>query len=245
MKPCQPCLVVADDNARDRAFLVETFAGWEILPASDGMGALALCTGVDQPCLITDIQMPQLNGIELAKRVWAKNPNARILFWSQYDDEMYVRALADLVPPETVYGYLLKNNSAEVLEKAARAVFEECQCWIDPQVRPVQARASRTGSSITDAEFEVLIDIALGLTDNAIAQRHYLSRRGVQNRLQSLYAKLNANVEENESGATERINVRMRAVALALQRGLINTFELQREEEKLRSWLHANTISST
>ncbi len=230
-------LIVADDNHRDRSFLVEALAPRQVIPAENGMEALSLCAELDEPWVITDIQMPKINGIELARRVWENKPGARFLFWSQYDDEMYVRALAKIVPAETVYGYVLKNNSLEVLEKAVNAVFEECQCWIDPHVRPVQARAHKHATSISDIEFEVLIDLALGLTDNAIAERHYLSRRGVQNRLQSLYMKLGANAEGYTLCDSELINVRMRAVALALQRGLINAFELQKEEEKLAVWI--------
>ncbi|HUW27331.1 MAG TPA: response regulator transcription factor [Sulfuriferula sp.] len=230
-------LIIADDNHRDRNFIIEALAQRQLIPAENGMEALSLCAELEQPWVITDIQMPHINGIELARRVWETKPGARFLFWSQYDDEMYVRALAKIVPAETVYGYILKNNSVEVLEKAVNAVFEECQCWIDPRVRPVQARAHKHTSSISDIEFEVLIDLALGLTDSAIAERHYLSRRGVQNRLQSLYMKLGANAEGHTLCDSERINVRMRAVALALQRGLINAFELQKEEANLAAWI--------
>ena len=230
-------LIIADDNHRDRNFIIEALAQRQLIPAENGMEALSLCAELEQPWVITDIQMPHINGIELARRVWKTKPGARFLFWSQYDDEMYVRALAKIVPAETVYGYILKNNSIEVLEKAVNAVFEECQCWIDPRVRPVQARAHKHTSSISDIEFEVLIDLALGLTDSAIAERHYLSRRGVQNRLQSLYMKLGANAEGHTLCDSERINVRMRAVALALQRGLINAFELQKEEANLAAWI--------
>ena len=91
---------------------------------------------------------------------------------------------------------------------------------------------------MSDAEYDVLIDIALGLTDNTIAERRYLSRRGVQNRLQSLYTKLGANIDiNNRSNQSELLNIRSRAISLALQRGLINAFELKQEEDDLSHWL--------
>ena len=175
--------------------------------------------------------MPDMNGIELAHLLWVRQSTARLLFWSQHSDETYVRTLAKIVPAETVYGYVLKSNPAAIVARAAQAVFHEDQCWIDPQVRRVQARTQHRHDALTDAEYEVLVDIALGLTDNAIAERHYLSRRGVQNRLQSLYAKLGANEPPTaKSNPTETLNIRNRAVAIALQRGLVNSFELAREE---------------
>ena len=97
----------------------------------------------------------------------------------------------------------------------------------------------RDHHALSDAEYEVLLDIALGLTDNTIAERRYLSRRGVQNRLQSLYSKLGANLISNtKPGETELLNARTRAIALALQRGLLNAFELKNEEKQLTLWLN-------
>jgi len=231
-------LIITDDNPRDRSYLTELLAEFNPLSMATASEALSACHQYEEPWLITDIQMPDTNGIELATELWSKHSNARILFWSQFNDETYVRALAKLIPPETVYGYVLKNNPAETLLRAAHAVFSECQCWIDPAVRHVQARNQCKMDSLTDAEYDVLIDIALGLTDSTIAERHYLSRRGVQNRLQNLYSKLGASLDQNaSSSANEIINVRSRAVAIALQRGLINSFELKREEDLLAAWL--------
>jgi len=231
-------LIITDDNPRDRSFLAETLSQYKPVMTANAEEALAACQDFPEPWLVTDIQMPGINGIELARQIWSRHATARLLFWSQHSDETYVRALAKLIPAETVYGYVLKNNSAEILVRAARAVFDECQCWIDPHVRSVQARSQRSCDALSDAEYDVLIDIALGLTDNTIAERHYLSRRGVQNRLQSLYTKLGANLEHNpKPGNSELLNIRARAVSLAFQRGLINAFELKKEEQSLTSWL--------
>ena len=233
-----PRLIIADDNPRDRSFLLEILAHYAPTITANGKEALDACASESEPWIVTDIQMPSLNGIELARQIWQRQPAARLLFWSQHSDEIYVRTLSKIVPGETVYGYVLKSNPAEIVARAAQAVFIEDQCWIDPQVRRVQARTQRAHDALTDAEYEVLLDIALGLTDNTIAERRYLSRRGVQNRLQSLYAKLGANDGGNAGpGTTETLNVRTRAVAIALQRGLVNAFEMAREEQLLDSWL--------
>lgn len=232
-------LIISDDNPRDRGFLIEVLSAYTPVVTANAQEALAACQQLTEPWLVTDIQMPGGNGIELARQLWARQPTTRVLFWSQHSDETYVRALSKFIPAETVYGYVLKNNPAETLQRAARAVFSECQCWLDPQVRRVQARSQRKSDAISDAEYDVLIDIALGLTDNTIAERRFLSRRGVQNRLQSLYAKLGANYNPGGNSAeSELLNIRARAVALALQRGLINPFELAEEEQLLNRWLN-------
>lgn len=229
--------LLAEDNPKDRAFLVDLLSDRTLRLAANGEEALDIAASLAEPMVITDLQMPKLNGIEFARRLWRQAPQARIVFWSQHKDEMYVRSLAKITPPETVYGYVLKDNEPELLRRAVETVFIDGQCWIDPQLLPVQARAQSRNEAINDFEYEVLVDIALGLTDMMIAQRRYLSRRGVQNRLQSLYAKLGIDQERIAGDMGEAINMRARAVAMALQRGLINAYELQEEEQKFKQWL--------
>jgi len=231
-------IIVAEDNPRDREFLAAALDGERLTLFDNGEEALAYARGQSDPLLLSDIQMPGLNGIDLAEALWAERPSARIVFWSQFDDEMYLRALSGVIPPETVYGYVLKSNPSETLRKAVDAVFDEAQCWLDPQVRPVEARSRKAGSAVTDVEYEVLVDIALGLTDNMIGRRRYLSRRGVQSRLKSLYAKLGVDQDQfSVEGVGEAFNMRTRAVSVALRRGLINAHELEQDEAVLAEWL--------
>jgi DNA-binding NarL/FixJ family response regulator len=235
-------LVIAEDNPKDFEFLQQIIADWEdgfqVERAVNGLAALELALTQELPLVISDIQMPQMNGIDFAKALWARKPQARIVFWSQHKDEMYVRSLARIVPAETVYGYVLKSNPRERIESAMRTVLFDDQCWIDPEVRKVQGRTGSSQTALSDIEFEALVDISLGLTDNLIAQRRYLSRRGVQSRLNSLYGKLGLDQEQFHSDKVgDAFNLRNRAVAVALRRGLINAFELEHEEDELQGWL--------
>ena len=75
-----------------------------------------------------------------------------------------------------------------------------------------------------------------------IAQRRYLSRRGVQSRLKSLYQKLDIRGIIHHDTDAEIMNPRSRAVAIALQRGLINTEELAREEQDLARWIKKESV---
>ncbi|MEE9421683.1 MAG: response regulator transcription factor [Gammaproteobacteria bacterium] len=229
-------IIVAEDAPRDREFLAGALPDFKLILANDGQEAVNLLKSSDIHFVISDLQMPNMNGIELAHAVWEYRPNARIVFWSHYKDEIYLRSLSRIIPADTVYGYVLKDSASDILIKAVRQVFIENQCWIDPKIRSVQARGQRPVDNITDAEYEVLIDIALGLTDNIIARRHYLSRRGVQSRLKSLYQKLNIERSPKIEADGEVMNPRSRAVAIAFQRGLINSEELASEEKRLDAW---------
>ncbi len=235
-------IVIAEDNPKDFEFLEQLIQSLD-LPcqverAHNGLAALELARQHAAPLVISDIQMPQMNGIEFAKALWKQKPAARIVFWSQYKDEMYVRSLLRIVPPETVYGYILKSNPKERIASAISTVLIDEQCWIDPEVRKVQGRTGQSQSALSDIEYEALVDISLGLTDNLIAQRRYLSRRGVQSRLNSLYGKLGIDQEQFHSDKFgDAFNLRNRAVAVAMGRGLINAFEMEQEELDFQSWL--------
>ncbi len=235
-------VLVAEDNPKDFEFLEQVIQEWEqpcrVERAHNGRVALELAMKEEHPLVVSDIQMPELNGIEFARTLWQKKPTARIVFWSQYKDEMYVRALARIVPPETVYGYILKSSSKDRISSAIQTVLVEEQCWIDPEVRKVQGRAGHSQTALSDIEYEALVDISLGLTDNLIAQRRYLSRRGVQSRLNSLYTKLGIDQEQfHGEKFGDAFNLRNRAVAVAFRRGLLNAFELEHEEGEFQAWL--------
>ncbi len=236
-------IVIAEDMAFQREYLraliSDNFAeAGPVVEAADGTSAVELALKHKPALVVLDIKMAELSGVRAARQIWSEIKLARILFWSQYKDEIYVRELARIVPAETVYGYVLKSSSDERLIAALRAVLVDEQCWIDPEIRTVQSRAINRASGLTDIEYEALIDISLGLTDKAIARRRYLSERGVQNRLRELYGKLSIDIEQivdERWGNT--YSPRARAISIALQRGLVNADELARENEALQKWL--------
>ncbi|MDX2494424.1 MAG: response regulator transcription factor [Desulfuromusa sp.] len=234
-------ILVAEDNPKDFEFLKQLLGEWEetvnITRAPNGDAALEIGLSRNNPLVISDIQMPEMNGIDFAQKLWEQQPEARIVFWSQFKDEMYIRALVKIVPPETVYGYILKSSPKERIASAIRTVLLDEQCWIAPEVRKVQGRAGHSLTALSDIEYEALLDISLGLTDNLIAQRRYLSRRGVQSRLNSLYNKLGIDQEQfNTEKVGDSFNLRNRAVAVSNARGLINAFEMESEEKEFQSW---------
>jgi len=226
-------LIIAEDNPRDREFLVDHLEDFHLILTEEPAQAIELALKTDTPNIITDLQMPQMNGVTLAKKIWQQQKNAKILFWSNYGDETYIRSLIKIIPQQTVYGYILKDNTSERLTKAVKAVFKDEQCWIDPKLRPTQSLTMQIDSGLTDTDYEVLVDISLGLTDKLIAERRFLSHRGAQNRLKTLYLKLGVAAETSDS---QTLNIRSRAVSVALRRGLINSDEIDKEETLFQQW---------
>jgi DNA-binding NarL/FixJ family response regulator len=232
-------VMVAEDDGLHRAFVRTTIEHlWpgdvEVIEAGSGDVAIDLAQRREPPYVVLDLQLPKATGIEVARSIWNRRADTHILFWSNFADESYVRGVARIVPPGTVYGYVLKSASEEGMRSALRGVFAEGHCIIDREVRGIQHRVQDRLEGITDGEYESLIDVALGLTDKAIAARRGLSTRGAQARIRHLYEKLGVVPEDGEGSL---FNSRTRAIYLALARGLINVDALRRAQESLDAWL--------
>ncbi|HKI44071.1 MAG TPA: response regulator transcription factor [Balneolales bacterium] len=187
---------------------------------------------------IFDLQLPgERSGIDVAKYAWEHNSSQRILFWSQHSDEMYVRKLFSIVPPNAIYGFIIKTALDDKILNAIEYILEYDQCWIDPTIRKLRQTTFDKTNGLTNVEYETLVDLALGLSDNAIANRRFITRRGVQNRLASLYQKLGVTDEQIINGDWGYVfNPRTRALTVALSRGLINQEALRKENEFLMDW---------
>lgn len=236
--------LIVEDDALHRSFLKEVIElselnCTEVVEADDGDAAIRLARKHDFKGVVMDLQMPNTTGVQAARAIWAEKPNLPILFWSNYADEAYVRGITKIVPNATTYGYLLKTSSKERLRRSMQCVFLEGQNIIDREIRGVQERGHNRSESLSDAEYEVLMDIAIGLTDQAIAQRRGISIRSVQGRLQQLYAKLGLLDQPTLDGHTAVYNSRTRAIALALTMRLINARSIEMAAEEHRRTLPA------
>ncbi|QDL94528.1 response regulator transcription factor (plasmid) [Paroceanicella profunda] len=234
-------VLVVEDDPLHASYLREAVRGAlpglvDIVEARDGVEGERLAREPGCASVVMDLQMSRRTGIEAARTIWAERPATRILFWSNYSDEAYVRGISRIVPKEAAYGYVLKTASGERLKLALRAIFLEAQIVIDREVHQIQHARNRPERGLTEAEHAVLVDAALGLTDRCIARRQHLSLRSVQNRLRGLYDKLEV-LPEGDDLAPGDFNQRSRAVARALQRRILNPQELERAEVKLQAWL--------
>lgn len=237
-------VLLVEDDKYHAEFLNETIRQAlpevdEILHAFNGTEGEKIAREHEVLSIVMDLQMRHRNGIDAARTIWRERPRSRILFWSNYSDEAYMRGIAKIVPDETSYGYVLKTAPRDRLQLSLRAVFLESQIVVDQEIHRVQQRKVSTHDTLTDSEYAVLLDMALGLSDKLIAKRQRLSLRTVQNRLLSLYDKLGVN--DLDLGCEDfAINKRTRAITCALNMRAINVESLDSAERDLRRWLQSN-----
>ncbi|MFX6118651.1 response regulator transcription factor, partial [Acinetobacter baumannii] len=84
---------------------------------------VAIAAEIKPDLIVMDILMPQMNGIKAAQLIWAQNPATKILFWSQFHRESYVREISKILPDEAIHGYALKSEKDDKLLYAINSVL--------------------------------------------------------------------------------------------------------------------------
>ncbi|WP_425073616.1 response regulator [Sagittula sp. S175] len=210
----------------------------EIFHAVNGEEAEAEARALSIDAVVMDLRMSTRNGIEAARTLWHERPETRILFWSNYADEAYLRGISAIVPEDSAYGYLLKTAPRDRLKLALRAVLVEGQIMVDREIHRLQRRATSPRNTLDDSEFAVLLDLAIGLQDRLIAERRGMSLRTVQNRLLSLYEKLGV---DDEADPDTPLNKRVRALNRALVTRTLNIETLETAQRDFDRWQASRT----
>ncbi|PYS77485.1 MAG: hypothetical protein DMF66_09720 [Acidobacteria bacterium] len=236
-------ILIAEDNVAQRRYLRELLerefaAHAPVIEAADGEEALALALKERPELCVFDIQMPRLSGVKAARSIWREFPAARIIFWTQFPDEIYINEIRKIVrasEPSPTYGFIHKNNPESRFLRFVAAVLEDGADMIDPAFKDSFKRPL-----LTEFEAEALYYLALGLSNWAIARKCALSLRGVESRLATLYEKLFVSTPEgtpHEAYDKLAYNMRTRAFFEALRRGLINSDELEKAAAELEHWI--------
>lgn len=189
--------------------------------------------------VILDVSFSGAGGLSLAKAIWEIERKTKIIFWVHTHSDANLGEIAKMVPAEGTFGYVLKAEGDEKLRYAMTAVFLNSSQYTDPIARTVTGRPAFKSDFLTAAEMETLVDIALGLTDRAIAKRRKLTVRGVQNRLSTLALKIlrRDHWKLRQSAELEVFNPRTRIVIEALNRGYLRIEQLQAAEQECETWL--------
>jgi DNA-binding NarL/FixJ family response regulator len=227
-------ILIVDDQDYFRSWLKQllstNFPNIEtIVELANVEESIAMASEMNPDVIFMDIEFRDqpLHGITAAERIWKVNPSTAIVICSAHKEEVYIRKLFKIVPPEATYGYVLKDQSVQRFVEAGKAVFS-LESWIDPEVYKIFGRPSDKKVDLTDSEYEAIVLIALGLGDRTCAELLYIGEKAVQARLSHVYAKLGLPARGTPDSGT--LNSRCRAVWVALQRGLIDDVDLRQHE---------------
>jgi two-component system response regulator DesR len=195
-------VLVADDETLIRDAVAALLALEDDLEvvAVAGSGDEALATAVRHrpDVALLDLQMPGLDGIDVAERLLTEVPDCRCVIVTSHGRPGYLRRALEA----GVRGFLPKTSSAAVLAGAVRTVHRGGR-YVDPELA---ADAIAAGASpLTARESDVLELAADGAPVEEIAARAHLSPGTVRNYLSAVVAKLGvANRHEAVRLARER-----------------------------------------
>jgi DNA-binding NarL/FixJ family response regulator len=197
-------ILLADDHPPLRAGLAAILNGQADFQVVAEVGSGREVMAVSEPVdfYILDLRMPDGDGIATIRQLIARDPEARILVLTTYDNEEDIFQALE----SGARGYLLKDTTKEELVDAVRQIHKG-------ERHLSQAVASRLADRLirprlTPRELDVLRLVSRGRSNKEMAAAMFISEETVKTHMKSLFQKLD-------------VHDRAEAVAVSLQRGLI------------------------
>ena len=203
-------IVLADDHAVVRSalrLLLDAEEGLEVVAeAGDIDGALRYVRGHKPDVLILDLNMPGGPSVQAVPDFQEASPETGIVVLTMQNEPAYARQAMQ----QGVLGYVLKEAVDEELVTAVHLAATG-RTYLQPELgaRLAAEPDAATPDDLSERELEVLRLIALGHTNNEIAEQLYLSVRTVESHRAHIQQKL-------------AMTTRSELVRYAIERGLID-----------------------
>jgi len=188
------------DGIRSMLEYQETKFKFFINEAADGEEGIEVAGQNLYDIIIMDYQLPGIDGAEAARLILQKNPEAKILALSNYNEYMYI----DRMMKTGVKGFVLKNVTPEELVKAIDTILNGSNYYSnDVAVKLINfgnnqddlnSRMRRTKTKIyndlSSRETEVLKLVGEAKSNDEIAEKLCISKRTVESHKQNLLRKI-------------------------------------------------------
>lgn len=194
-------VVLADDHVLIREgvrALLELDGGFEVIgEAADGRQTESMVLSLHPDVVLLDIAMPQLNGLEAARRILQQmKPPPKIIMLSAHNDDAYIEQVIALGVP----GFLVKQTSIKILTTAIKEVYDG-KVFHSPSIaqrmkgRPYlsigrSGRYKKEIKALTSREREILQLVAEGNSNKEIASVLEISIKTVEKHRQNVMTKL-------------------------------------------------------
>jgi DNA-binding NarL/FixJ family response regulator len=207
-------VLIADDQTLFRSGLARLLDSDErvtvVGQAVDGLEAVKMALALKPDVVLMDIKMPNLDGIEAARRIIGENPKIRVLMLTTFEaDNHVIQALK-----AGASGYVLKDSQAEAIVSSVLAVVAGERVMASAVANRVVEMLTGTTTpkefydGLTAREVEILKMLASGMANKQIAFKLKISDKTVRNHVSNMYEKLN-------------IFDRSQAVLYAVRKGLV------------------------
>ncbi|HLP82664.1 MAG TPA: response regulator transcription factor [Nitrosomonas sp.] len=189
-------VMIADDHALFRDGLRRIFSETEdihvVAEAVDGKDILKKSREFEWDIALLDINLPDINGLDILKRILSANSASRILVLSMYPEEEYaIRAIRS-----GASGYLTKDSPTDQLINVIRRLAKGGK-YVNPELaekllfNPVLDSGALTHTTFSDRELHVFKLIVAGESLTAIANKLSLSVKTVSTYRSRILEKMN------------------------------------------------------
>src|SRR3712207_2952240 len=219
-------IVLADDEELIRFGLVGVLSREEDLEvvgeASTGSEALRLCRSLRPNLVLMDVEMPEMDGLSATRQLKEELPSISVLVLTAHDNPDY---LLEAVRAGAA-GFILKESALQQVATAVRTVMNgeplldqelavRLLRHLSPQVEAAGSREaevdeelrSKMLEALTDRELEILDLLSIGMSNQQIAQRLFLSLSTVKTHVHRIISKLEV---------SDRTQAAVRAIRLGL-----------------------------
>ena len=190
-------ILLVDDHTLFRnglKMLLDTLQGYVVTgEASNGKEFLNMIRKDHYDIVFLDIEMPEISGIEAAKRAIEIDPDLKIITLSMYGDEEYYDQMVEV----GAKGFLLKNTNLQEVKTAIDTVLDGgnyfSQELMQNLLRNYKIRKEQKGteSDLSEREIEILLLISEGLSNQEIGDRLFISKRTVEKHRANILDKTN------------------------------------------------------
>ena len=158
--------------------------------AHTGAEALQKIEELRPRVVLLDMQLPDMNGVDIIKKVYNTGINTRILGLSSYNDREFISELLTY----GASGYLLKDEVPEEIIQAIRGVAQGEVGWVSRKVAAllsqILVKEESGGTDLTSRELKVLNLVVAGKTNNQIGLALGISGKTVEKHLHVIFQKL-------------------------------------------------------
>ena len=163
-----------------------------VAAVGDGIEAVEFAKKLNPDVILMDLVMPHMDGIQATIEIKKDNPDARILILTSFAEDHQVFAAIK----SGATGYLMKDSSSEELIQAIRDIYKN-KPVLQPEVAKrlmldIRSQDDQTSQdkALTVREIEILEQVALGKTNQEIADVLFVSERTVRTHITNILAKL-------------------------------------------------------
>jgi DNA-binding NarL/FixJ family response regulator len=185
-------IIIVDDHELYRKGMMnalEQFSNIQVVgEASNGSECLKLLKQKHVDIILMDIQMPEMNGLDAARETLLIYPNMKIIAMTAFSNDEFIEDMFNI----GVSGFILKNIDVSDLKYAIKTVIEGKE-YYSPEVMSYFTRNklnAKTSKRVTSREKEILQLVAMGFTNQQIADKLYVSKRTITNHRANMHKKL-------------------------------------------------------